>query len=464
MNELYLEEAFILVSGLFVSWLVLNRRSRINIRDDFYFVVFFCFGLIYTVIAPAMVIFNEEEAYSLVVAKYPQIQLYCLVFFFLPLGLIYLYSKRRPTLFQSSSIGYQISGLKLVVFCVLLLLLELVFTVLAVDNDMYARRISTEKIAEVISQLDMATLTILRTHDLVTLPMIALLIIMLPSIKLQMAKWLYLMAQMTLIIVVLGYIVFAVVNSRTMLILLALAVLFAFLMRASDDFRPSGRFLMGISVSILYGLVLISNVRNHGADANVQDIINPVSFITQSEASAFSSWEWTQRLDCVDLIAQMDDSLKNNDYEWGRAWERPLVTLFGQIFGLNIATEYKNEAITTAKSYLIERHTDLNKKDYPSCIETDLWGNFGAYGLPMAGLCIAIGFVWLRYGLVESLSPAAFATSLVFAFYLVAFEKEFIDWMLGWIKLIPAIALMVVLNPIQSIIISKPNSPSERIP
>jgi hypothetical protein len=147
----------------------------------------------------------------------------------------------------------------------------------------------------------------------------------------------------------------------------------------------------------------------------------------------------------------MDRSLNSNGYEWGKAWERPLVTMYGQLVGLEIAKEYKANASTTAKSYLIEQHTNINLKDYPSCMATDLWGNFWIYGLPIAGVLVACCFALLRYGLTATLSPLVFVTSLVFAFYFVIFEKEFVDWIFGWIKLIPAIVLLAILNPIQSI-------------
>ncbi|MBA4381380.1 MAG: hypothetical protein C0406_02335 [Sideroxydans sp.] len=147
----------------------------------------------------------------------------------------------------------------------------------------------------------------------------------------------------------------------------------------------------------------------------------------------------------------MDESLQSGGYEWGLAWERPLVTLLGQTIGLEKAAEYKINAITTAKSYLMEKHTNILSKDYPSCMVTDLWGNFWIYGLPIAAGIIAMCFVVLRHGLNSSIFPAVFISSLVFAFYFVIFEKEFIDWLFGWIKLLPGIALLVILNPIRNI-------------
>jgi hypothetical protein len=98
---------------------------------------------------------------------------------------------------------------------------------------------------------------------------------------------------------------------------------------------------------------------------------------------------------------------------------------------------------------LMEKHTDIKYNDYPSCMLTDIWGNFWIFGLPMGALIVALCFSLLRYGLISTAVPALFVTSLIFVNYFIIFEKEFFDWTIGWIKVVPAIIFLTILNPIK---------------
>lgn len=444
-------ELFVLLLCLTLLPMMFMGSERLRIEKDYFFMIFLFFGVLYVFVAPALVHIGGDAAIVDGAESYPHIQALVIVLFLFPLGLTYRLLKNKIRNVDPPRSGFYLSENKVVLFCLFFLSFEIVFTLLALKSNMYARRIGTEVIAEVVGGLDMLSLAVLRTHDLIVLPVITLLAILMPSIKRQMKTRVRLLAYVTLATIVLSFIVFAAMNSRALLIFLAMALLFAKLLTGNAKIKLSGRVLVLSAVAVFYGLIVVSNIRNHGTEADVTDILNPVSFITEPDSDAFNKWEWTQRLNCVDMIAQMDESLQRKGYEWGAAWERPLVTMFGQLIGLDRAEEYKAEAITTAKTYLMEEHTDTVLKDYPSCMVTDLWGNFWIYGLPVAAILIAICFILLRYGLTAALSPAVFVISLVFAFYWVIFEKEFVDWFFGWVKLIPAIVLLVLLNPIKKI-------------
>ncbi len=442
----------IMCSALCILLLVVFAgKTRLKLRNDYFFLIFLFFGVIYTVIAPELVLQSSDVTSVESVDSYHNAQSIIVVFFLLPICMAYRILSKGISKQDQHLARNNLSEIRVVLVCVFFLALEVAFTLLALKNEMYVRRIGTEKIAELISEIDMMTLIIIRTHDLVVLPVITLLAILLPAIKRQMSVWTRILAYASFSIIVLSFIVFSIANSRTQLILLVVALIFAAIIHGNAKFRLNVRALTLTALALTYGLIVVSNYRNHGADEPIlADILNPVSFISEADSDAFNQWEWTQRLDCVNLITQMDESLQFRGYEMGEAWKRPIISMFGQIVGSDLATEYKANAITTAKSYLLEEHTEISQKDYPSCMLTDLWGNFWIYGLPVAGILVACCFALLRYGLTAAPSPLAFVASLVFAFYFVTFEKEFVDWIIGWIKLIPAIALLAILNPIQS--------------
>lgn len=443
------EFVVILLSVTFLCVLLLV--GRLKIEKDYFFMIFLFFGVLYVFVAPVLVYMGGDAAIIDGGESYPKIQALVIVLFLLPLTMAYRLLKNKIRNVDPRQLVFYLSEAKLILFSLFFLTLEVLFIILAFKNDMYFRRIGTEKIAEAVSGLDLFTLTILRTHDLVVLPVITLLAILTPTLKLQIRDGTRILVYMTYAIIVCSFIVFAVMNSRALLVFLVMALLYAKLVTSNAKIKLSGRMSILLAGALFYGLIVISNIRNHGIEADVYHILNPASFVTEENSSAFNKWEWTQRLDCVALIAQMDNSLQQKGYEWGGAWERPLIAAFGPLVGLDRAVEYKAMGITTAKTYLMEVHTDIVLKDYPSCMVTDLWGNFWIYGLPAAAILIAICFVLLRYGLTASLSPAALVISLVFAFYFVTFEKEFVDWAFGWVKLIPAIVFLVLLNPIKQI-------------
>jgi hypothetical protein len=422
----------------------------IKVKEDYFFIIFIFFGFLYIIIAPALTfisgdidIINDGEIY-------PEIQIFLLIFFLLPLIFSYrLFKNIIPT--NSTKNYYFLSGKKLIFFCTFFIFFEILFIILALNKNMYFRRIGTEEIADLISRLDIFTLIILRTHDLIILPAITLLALLLPSLKIVKRASLCSLVYFTHFILVCSFIIFALMNSRLQLVFLAIALLYGWLLAGNDRFKLSGGVIILLLGGLFYGLIVVSNIRNYGIEAEISNILNPISFITEQNSIAFNKLEWVQRLDCVELIAKMDDNLKRQGYEWGRAWENPLIATFGSLVGSDSAFDLKATGLTTAKSFLIERHTDIGLKDYSSCMATDLWGNFWIYGLPVASILIAFIFAMLRYGLTNPFTPAALVISIVCAFYFVIFEKEFLDWAIGWIKLIPAIIILVALNPIKKI-------------
>lgn len=444
-------ELYVLLLVIALVPIVFAGTSRARIELDFFFMLFLLSGVVYIAVAPSLVALGEDAIGEKTTANYPAIQAYIVTLFLLPMAATYRLLSGSLGSRMFGGLEFGISEPRIIGFCLFFLCFEVAFIALAINSDMYVRRISSEKIAEVVSGLNIYQLVVLRTHDLATLPAISLLAILMPAIKRTTRCWVYRLALITLVTIVLSYSIYAVLNSRTLLIFLVIALWYGNLRAQKAKIKLSAAGFVLVLVTIIYGFIVIANIRNHGTDAGLSEIMNPATIVTEADSQAFNKWEWTQRLDCANLISQMDDSLQKKGYEWGQAWERPLVAMYGPLIGLERAAEYKAEATTTAKTYLMEVHTDIELKDYFSCMVTDLWGNFWVYGLPVAAMLVATVFVLLRYGLTISQSPSIFVTTLIVAFYFVSFEREFVEWLFGWIKLLPAIALLVALNPINKI-------------
>lgn len=443
----------ILISSLFIVFLPVFflGKSTLRVKEDYFFIFFIFFGFIYIFFAPALTYISGDTENPSVVEIYHEIQFFLGLFFLLPLIISYRLIKNKFFISQPKKLIFFLSEKKLIFFCIFFILYEILFIILALKNNMYFRRIGTDEIAYFISQLDIFTLTILRTHDLIILPAIVILALLISELKIRKFLFIRNLAYITYFILVCSFIIFSIMNSRLQLVFLVIALYYCRLTAANVSVKISGGVSVFLLGSLFYGLIIISNVRNYGIDSEVLNILNPVSFITDQNTTAFNKLEWKQRLDCVELIANMNDSLQRQGYEWGLAWENPLIATFGSLAGYGLAAELKAIGLTSAKSFLIEMHTDIGLKDYPSCIVTDLWGNFWVYGLPIASILISYIFVLLRYGLTNPSSPAILIVSIVFALYFVIFEKEFFDWVIGWVKLIPGIVVLVILNPIKKI-------------
>jgi len=172
---------------------------------------------------------------------------------------------------------------------------------------------------------------------------------------------------------------------------------------------------------------------------------------SDQRVTAYIEEGFIRRLDCIDLMQRIEPSLSRSGYELGAAWKVPAFIALTQFVVPSASEEYKRTGRTTAKSYLLERHTDLDPGDYYSCSLTDLFGNFGIAGFPFGAGLLALAFAMTRRlmsGRVPILGNHAYWLGLLLAAHLITFEQEFSTYLFGWIRYLPAALAVILINPV----------------
>lgn len=161
------------------------------------------------------------------------------------------------------------------------------------------------------------------------------------------------------------------------------------------------------------------------------------------------------RLNGLDLMARMKPALESEGFAWGRAWEAPIALVYLPILDPPEARRMKLTFDIAAKNYLMRRYTNLDQSDYFSCMLSDAYGNFGFAGIALVGIVLGVavglsvrGLTHPRYSFVPLL--ALFAVS-----HLFQFEQEFVTASFLWIKKLPFLVAVLVINPF----VVRPGSP-----
>ncbi|MBA4381838.1 MAG: hypothetical protein C0406_04660, partial [Sideroxydans sp.] len=223
------QELFSLLLCVGLAPIVFAGRNRLRLGNDFFFILFLSFAVLYLVIAPMITSLTQVEVASIETAAYPYLGVSVVSMFIAPLVLIYRLLINGKNCQHDELVHFDLSESKLIFLCIFFLAFEVAFTFIAVNNEMYVRRVGTEEIAEIVGGVNLATLAILRTHDVLALPVITLLAILLPTIKREMRSTTYFFSLFALTIFVIAFVAFAVVNSRALMVFLFLGLFFAYL-------------------------------------------------------------------------------------------------------------------------------------------------------------------------------------------------------------------------------------------
>ena len=396
-------------------------------------------GFAYLVVAPFVVALStgSEAQYFPIIGK-------ALLLFLLPLTFFLYMPEKAPA---RPIVNVAVNRLRLRVSALLIVLYEVLYWHTALSLDLLTRRIGTEQVAEVFAGLGVGDLVILRSHDILVLVLPALLSIVAVRARGRSERMLgWGLAGVTFA----SFVLHTFLNSRLQFVI-GIVLLAAVLLQARPV-RLSGRKFLVVAAAacvVLYALAVISNLR--AAVATGQEltlsVLMPGVLQDSPAVESVGMSEWVHRLDCVDLIARMEPSLDRHGLEWGAAWRTPIFMLFG---GLTDPSEYeaiKGDAVTTAKAYLLQRHTDLSFLDYYSCALTDAYGNFGSLGMLFAAFYFG-GAVTLVTRMLRSSSPLLLVLGVFAAFHVLSFESEFISHVVGWARLLPFVLVVALLNPV----------------
>jgi hypothetical protein len=169
------------------------------------------------------------------------------------------------------------------------------------------------------------------------------------------------------------------------------------------------------------------------------------------------------RLNGLDLIVQMEPALETRGFAWGRAWKVPAALIVLPVFNPAKARAYKLAFDITAKNYLMRNYTDLQDTDHVSCSLTDAYGNFGLLGFVLVGAVLGSAFGFgIRY--LQRPGHGALAVLALFVIsHLFQFEQEFVTALLLWVKELPVLLGVLLLNPFAAGLASDP-APDSRGP
>lgn len=402
--------------------------------------------IVYSLLAPWII-----HAVSGSPDRYLWILLLYLVFFVVPLAFLsHLFLDRRPL---SPILEVEVAPLRGLIAAVCFLVFEGIYWLSVLRAGLLTRRVGTEEIAAIFSDLSSIELAVLRMHDTTGLVMPAIFMVVAlratASVHRRIAALLFVVATTS-------FLVHTFSNSRLQFVIGCLVLGLAYLQvipRPIDLRRAFGMSMLALAAA--YAVILIANVRGVvAADQSLTlGLLMPFGDASSEIAASTSEvlvTEWLSRLDCVDLVAQMYPSIEANGLELGIAWRNPLFMIYGSFTDSVEYEMIKASAMTTAKAYLIEEHTALGVRDYYSCALTDAFANFGVLGLLAAAVYFALAVYFVQRSLSAS-RPVIFLVALVGVTHVALFEAEMISHLLGWIRLLPALLLVLFFSPIAAL-------------
>ena len=423
-------------------------RNPLQISRDWLFLTILAQAYIYGFVGPTFSVLDESVVLE---RAYASQQFLILALFFVPAILLYRALIRFRHKQVPKYVVLSIRPSASAAFLVGVLIFEIAFVYVSVENDFLFRRIGTEVLAKTQADLDLSTVALIRSHDLAIIPVIMLINFVRQNVAwsdVNTIKWKRLFDGL-FVICVLVFLGYALLNSR-LLIFVFLALLY-WIRTLSDATRKSFHWKKwgGLVVVGVYFVLLVSNVRAAWPSGNISlAVLNPLYSIDDAETRLRAGSDWIKRADCLDLIVRIQSDLEQDGYARGAAWERPVVVLIGQFFLSEQAQELKRSARTTAKTYLLENYTTLDPGDYYSCAFTDAYGNFGPFGYLLLAICYTCAIGALTFAAHKTRKPWVIVLTFFFAAHLIVFESEFITLLLGWIRVAPFFILMLLVIPI----------------
>jgi hypothetical protein len=158
------------------------------------------------------------------------------------------------------------------------------------------------------------------------------------------------------------------------------------------------------------------------------------------------------RLDGIDLTAQMGPDLRARGLSLGESWRPGITILFGYLWDPDVVREIKANLATTPKYVLMYEYAGIDQPDYPSCIITDAYGNFGAMGIAMAGALVGVVCGIGQRFLTNPSNKGELVLGVIAVQLVSMFEGSLLDLLVAaWIRSIPTMVVLYLLAPIMPI-------------
>jgi len=425
---------------------VVAVRLKLNLKRDFFFLFYFLSAVVYTEVAPAAALVEPQRPLTLVVLgvspaqlfarQYIELQVYALALFALPFAAMYL---ARPRNFSHRA-QIRVRNDRAIVFSIAVALFGTVFLALAIRYDIFYIRLG-EAIAARIVALPFVPYVVIRTFEecATFLIGISVFLVALSTGTARAVAFAGLLVTMAIV----GS--FAMINSRSLVILMTMLVLGWYLHFLPPKWAHKLSTLLPRLVAAAlvagYAVLVVINVRNQGFDGTFHP-----SYLNPLTASPFGDGQGVFRLNCIDLMARLDGPIERQGPALGAAWQGTY-WIIGRFIDPAGFDQVRLAMTTTSKSYLMQQYLHWAPPDYFSCTLTDLFGNFHVIGFLIGGLTIGAFFRFYRHSINHPTTAAAVIIAIFGLTHVIVFDQEASTLLFGWFKKLPVLLAVLAYNP-----------------
>lgn len=245
------------------------------------------------------------------------------------------------------------------------------------------------------------------------------------------------------------FFVFAIINSRLLLVL-GLAFVAGMSVMSHRKRRESPwvwwRWAIVLAPLAMYGFAVIYRVRN-SKPVRVESLAQVMELRETAGTQSHKVWK---RLDGLRFLSEVAEREETMGAAMGRSWALPAFITFGWLWDPAGVARAKREFATESEYYLMRHYTSVANPtmDVVSTRATDLYANFGLLGLLLGGGVVGGLFAVGTCFVTAPKRSWEVGMGLLLLARLVVFEYEFIDFWTTIPKALPLIVLLVVLPPL----------------
>ncbi len=430
---------FLLGVSLLIIGLVTPRLSPS--RHYFFYILYFQFVVYLHIVPTFYLIFIDNEHAKL----YLYLQFASILFFEIPFIFFYLRSIRE---LNSSREGWNkiiLNYNRIIILSFYSTIFSILFLVLAIKHRILFLWYGEENMVETLTSLPGYVWVIYRSFNLSGIILAALLLVISYRATSRAMKKVSFFAFM---ITSGTWFAWAILNQRGSCIVGILMILGVMVYFGRVNlFRPLTIFLGLMALIYTYNVVL--NIRwGMGVRHRLTyEMFSPFPKFRQYAEGGTRPLSLWWRLNGIELMAMITPEASRQGFAKGEAWAISAYVLFMQPISREAVEEYKRDASSLGKTYLLWRYTSIFEKDYCSCMLTDPYGNFWLFGFLLVALVLGKA---CAYCVKNVLRPGS-ALSVIMAIFILAqiirFEREFVLMVLGSYRAVPGILPFLILNP-----------------
>jgi hypothetical protein len=374
--------------------------------------------------------------------SYLGIQFYVMVFFLIPLQAFYLIRNKLLMVknkhqYEEKNFELQILDKKSTLFSLFLILFSSLFMFFIIKNNLLFIRLGAEATSSALIGLSFVEFAVIRLFQDFSVLLISIQVYILLLEKEKKKKTLIVLS---LIVYVSIFLIFTVINSRLQVLLFGVSILGIYIHSVNSNFFTFKR-ISGFFAGIFVILILMSITLNYrrsfvsGDFSEIGNVVNP-----------FDDDQGINRLNCVDLMAQLNIAMENRNPALGAAWQQVYWNVF-RYFDPAGFDAFRATLTTTAKSYLMKNYLGWDLTDYYSCTLTDFFGNFYIFGFILAFIVYAFIFSNLYLFMSGNRNAAGIIVGFYLAVSVLNFDQEGISLLSVWTKHLPFIIFLFLINP-----------------